>query len=100
MPVWAEANEAIVVNVSIGLVSLAQALTSVSRVFSKPMNWPKQVAKALHVHQWAKNVLVFIPVVASHQITNRALLLQATISTLWVCMAVGPRREWLPPIGC
>lgn len=82
LPVWAEANEAIVVNASAGLVRRAQALTPVSRVFSEPVNWPKQVAKALRVHQWAKNVLVFIPVVASHQITNRTLLLQATIAFL------------------
>jgi len=82
LPVWAEADEAIVVNASAGLVRRAQALTPVSRVFSKSVNWPKQVAKALRVHQWAKNVLVFIPVVASHQITNRTLLLQATIAFL------------------
>lgn len=82
LPVWAEADEAIVVNASAGLVSRAQARTPVSRVFSKPVSWPKPVAKALRVHQWAKNVLVFIPVVASHQITNSTLLLQATIAFL------------------
>ena len=82
LPVWAEADEAIVVNASAGLVSRAQALTPVSRVFSKPVSWPKPVAKALRVHQWAKNVLVFISVVASHQITNSTLLLQATIAFL------------------
>lgn len=82
LPVWAEANEAIVVNAAAGLVSRAQTLTPVSRVFSERVTWLKQVAKALRVHQWAKNVLVFIPVVASHQITNRALMLQATLAFL------------------
>ncbi len=82
LPVWAEANEAIVVNASAGLVSRAQALTTVSRVFSQPVTWLKQVAKALRVHQWAKNVLVFIPVVASHQLTNRTLMMQAGLAFL------------------
>ncbi len=82
LPVWAEANEAIVVNASAGLVSRAQALTTVSRVFSEPVKWLKQVAKALRVHQWAKNVLVFIPVVASHQLTNSTLMMQAGLAFL------------------
>ncbi len=77
LPVWAEANEAIVVNASAGLVARAQALTPVSRVFSEPVSWLRLLAKALRVHQWAKNILVFIPVVASHQIADQTLLMQA-----------------------
>jgi len=79
-PVWAEASEAIVVNASAGVVSRARTLTTVSRVFSTPVTWLKQVAKALRVHQWAKNVLVFVPVIASHQLTNGRLLLQAGLA--------------------
>jgi len=82
LPVWAEANEAIVVNASAGLVSRARSLTTVSHVFSEPVKWLKQVAKALRVHQWAKNVLVFIPVIASHQLTNRTLMMQAGLAFL------------------
>ncbi len=79
-PVWAEAGEAIVVNASATVVSRARTLTTVSRVFSTPVTWVKQVAKALRVHQWAKNVLVFVPVLASHQLTNGRLLLQAGLA--------------------
>ena len=79
-PVWAEASEAIVVNASAAVVSRARTLTTVSRVFSTPVTWVKQVAKALRVHQWAKNVLVFVPVLASHQLTNGRLLLQAGLA--------------------
>ncbi len=82
LPVWAEAQEAIVVNGSSGLVRRAQALTPVSRVFSAPVSWLRLLAKALRVHQWAKNVLVFIPVVASHQITDKTRLIQAGLAFL------------------
>ena len=82
LPVWAEASEAIVVNASAGLVGRAQALTTVSRVFSEPVSWLRLLAKALRVHQWAKNVLVFIPVVASHQIADKMLLMQAGLAFL------------------
>ncbi len=55
-PVWAEASEAIVVNASAAVESRARTLTTVSRVFNSPAKWAKSVAKALRVHQWAKNV--------------------------------------------
>lgn len=80
LPVWAQALEGIVVNASPGLVNRAQALTTVSQVFSEPISWLRVLAKALRVHQWAKNVLVFIPVVASHQLTDKRLLLQAGLA--------------------
>ncbi|HNE32692.1 MAG TPA: UbiA family prenyltransferase [Nitrospira sp.] len=81
-PVWAEASEAIVVNASAGVASRARTLTTVSRVFRAPVNLVKQVAKALRVHQWSKNVLVFVPGVASHQLANGWLLLQASLAFL------------------
>ncbi|HMZ56805.1 MAG TPA: UbiA family prenyltransferase, partial [Nitrospira sp.] len=34
------------------------------------------------VHQWAKNVLVFVPVLASHQLANGRLMLQAGLAFL------------------
>ena len=81
-PVWAEASEAIVVNASAAVESRARTLTTVSRVFSSPAKWAKSVAKALRVHQWAKNVLVFVPVLASHQLINGRLMLQAGLAFL------------------
>ncbi len=82
LPVWAQANEAIVVNAPAGLAGRVGTITTVSRVFNEPVKWLKLVAKALRVHQWAKNVLVFIPVVASHQITDKTLLMQAGVAFL------------------
>ncbi|MCK6498733.1 MAG: UbiA family prenyltransferase, partial [Nitrospira sp.] len=82
LPVWAEAGEAIVVNAPPGLVSRARALTTVSRVFESPARRLKVIAKALRVHQWAKNALVFVPVIASHQFTNGRALLEASLAFL------------------
>lgn len=82
LPVWAEANEAIVVNAPAGLAGRVQTLTTVSRVFSEPVTRLKLLARAMRVHQWAKNVLVFIPVVASHQLTDSTLWMQAGLAFL------------------
>ncbi|WHZ24552.1 MAG: Integral membrane protein [Nitrospira sp.] len=82
LPVWAEANEAIIVNAPAGLVNRAQALTTVTRVFTEPVQWLKLFAKALRMHQWAKNVLIFVPVIASHQFTNSRMMVQACLAFL------------------
>ena len=40
---------------------------------------PRAMFKALRVHQWAKNVLVFVPVLAAHKGLDAALLLRALL---------------------
>lgn len=37
-------------------------------------------AKALRIHQWIKNLLIFVPVVAAHQITDPSVLIAAIIA--------------------
>ncbi|HYO51714.1 UbiA family prenyltransferase [Archangium sp.] len=44
---------------------------------SKPL--PRTLLKALRVHQWAKNVLVFVPLLAAHKVLHWPLLLQAVL---------------------
>nr|QKW93629.1 decaprenyl-phosphate phosphoribosyltransferase [Cystobacter sp.] len=43
---------------------------------------PRTLLKALRVHQWAKNVLVFVPLLAAHKGLNGPLLLQALLGFL------------------
>ena len=42
----------------------------------------KSIIKALRPHQWAKNVLIGVPLVVSHQITHTTALLQ-TVLAFW-----------------
>ncbi len=68
--VWAGARQAIVVNASNEIVFKAQQVAIVSKIFqSKVVTWIDW-CKALRVHQWLKNLLVFIPLIAAHQIDN------------------------------
>lgn len=46
------------------------------------MNMPATYLEALRPHQWAKNLLVFLPLLAAHEATNTALLLQAVLAFL------------------
>lgn len=44
------------------------------------MSRPATYLEALRPHQWAKNLLVFLPLLAAHEATNTALLLRAGLA--------------------
>jgi 4-hydroxybenzoate polyprenyltransferase/phosphoserine phosphatase len=68
--VWRRARKAIVVNGGRGLAGKAEALCGVEREFPPP---PRAIATwrhVLRVHQWLKNVLLCMPLVAAHRIAD------------------------------
>lgn len=83
LEVWKHARKAVVVNASARLVRDAAAMTDVEAVFegvnSKLIVW----AKALRVHQWLKNGLLLVPLLAAHQLTEGA----AWLSLFWAFLA-------------
>jgi phosphoserine phosphatase len=83
LEVWKHARKAIVVNASSRLVSDVIVIADVEAVFmggtSKFTVW----AKALRLHQWLKNGLLLVPLLAAHQLTDSA----AWLSLLWAFVA-------------
>ena len=70
LEVWAGASKAILVNASDSVLSKASTLTSVSQIFRSEHAEFAIWVKALRVHQWLKNLLLFVPLLAAHQIGN------------------------------
>jgi 4-hydroxybenzoate polyprenyltransferase len=68
LKVWRRARKAIVVNGARGLAGKAAALCGVEREFPPPARGVKAWRRALRVHQWLKNMLLFVPLVAAHQV--------------------------------
>ena len=68
LQVWAKAHTAHVVDASASLLSRAQAQGHVGQVFDSglPPSW-QSMLKAMRLHQWMKNLLVFVPLMAAHQ---------------------------------
>lgn len=68
--VWAGATQAIVVNANDAVEDKAAQVASVAKIIPpKPMtlsHW----RRVLRVHQWLKNALLFVPLLAAHQIGN------------------------------
>ncbi len=68
MQVWAKAHTAHVVDAPAALLSRAQAQGLVGQVFRSDLpSKPMAMLKAMRLHQWMKNLLVFVPLMAAHQ---------------------------------
>jgi 4-hydroxybenzoate polyprenyltransferase/phosphoserine phosphatase len=65
---WAAADRAMLVDPSPFLLRRARARATVRHVFAARRRWPTVVLKALRVHQWVKNLLVFVPLIMAHDI--------------------------------
>ena len=73
--VWAEAGAIITVNAPAALARKAEALGKPIEhiVTAEPILRP--LLKAMRPHQWLKNVLVFVPILAAHRFDTATLLL-------------------------
>lgn len=68
--VWAGARQAIVVNASEVLTKRAFQVATVSKVFPPHTVTLSHGLMMLRVHQWLKNLLLFVPLLAAQQINN------------------------------
>lgn len=79
LPVWRVATSAIVVEAAPSLARAASAVTPVTRVFPRHSRL-KPFIKSLRPHQWAKNSLVFVPLILSARLTQVEPLLSTLIA--------------------
>lgn len=68
--VWRHAHAAAVVESGSRLTAAAARVTEVERSFKTRAPSLRLWAKALRLHQWIKNVLVFLPILAAHRILD------------------------------
>lgn len=79
LPIWRRSREAILVNPDSGLEKRARSQAQVSRVFENRGPRISTCLRAIRPHQWLKNLLVFLPLLASHRM-ELALFVQATLA--------------------
>jgi len=80
LPIWKAANEAIMVWPSRGTRKTAEQVVAKATVLAeRPKKW-KAAVKELRPHQWAKNVLLFVPLYFSHQYTDLSLVFTALMA--------------------
>lgn len=78
--VWKSAKTIHVANPDMGVLKAARKIGVIANVFNDRSNYFKSLLKLLRVHQWSKNLLIFIPLLASHQILNIPLLTNSILA--------------------
>jgi len=79
-PVWEGSRQAIVVNAREIVTDQARRLAKVSHVFNEPKMPVQSIIKTLRPHQWVKNLIIFVPLLTSHQLDNMTLLGDAILA--------------------
>lgn len=80
LAVWERARRAVVVNASADLATKAAGQCEVERVFAAPASGLSAWRRVLRVHQWMKNLLLFVPLVAAHLLSEIDTLLMLTLA--------------------
>lgn len=70
LPVWEGARTAITVTAGPGLRSAAEAANDNIRHIDPPEGRARAMLRALRPHQWSKNALLFLPLLAAHDFSQ------------------------------
>ncbi|AMN46942.1 hypothetical protein ACG33_07495 [Steroidobacter denitrificans] len=82
VPVWAAARQACLVNPQIGAERRARIQGNISQVVRSNSACAGDWMRACRLHQWLKNLLIFVPLMAAHELTDPAQLLQGALAFL------------------
>jgi 4-hydroxybenzoate polyprenyltransferase/phosphoserine phosphatase len=87
LPCWKSAREVIVVEPTItARAAILAGRLNPHRILAR--RWlAREFVRALRPWQWAKNVLIFVPLVCSHQYGNQSVLLRAVVCFCAFCLA-------------
>ncbi len=80
--IWLHCRQAILVNPKLGVTRAAAKLAEVERVFDDRSGGIAAYARAMRLHQWLKNLLIFVPLLTSHRIGEPELVVQALVAFL------------------
>ncbi|WP_246535088.1 UbiA family prenyltransferase [Methylomonas paludis] len=70
LAIWAESRAAITVNAGAKLQQQAEKIAEIAGIFPKSNGLLRPILKAMRLHQWAKNVLIFVPLAAAHKLSD------------------------------
>jgi 4-hydroxybenzoate polyprenyltransferase len=80
LPIWKSARSALVVAPTSRLTRELPKRQRNYRILSTKPFRVSELLRALRPHQWLKNLLLFVPLIVSHQVTSVSKILAATIA--------------------
>lgn len=78
--IWKHARRAVVANAEPALAVAAAGCCDVERVFDARRRGLRTWVKALRLHQWLKNLLVFLPLFTSHRVLEATTTLNCVLA--------------------
>ena len=87
LAIWRCARGAIVVNAGSALVRKVALQVPVLRSFAIRSHRAPALWRALRPHQWAKNILVLVPLVAAHRMRELPSLIHGLLGAFAFCLA-------------
>jgi 4-hydroxybenzoate polyprenyltransferase and related prenyltransferases len=82
LAIWPHAQRAILVNPKPGVKAAAERIVTIERVFDDQCQGIMHYLRAIRLHQWLKNLLVFVPLVLDHEVDSLPLLWQNLLAFL------------------
>lgn len=82
LTVWKAADKAYLVNPQAYVQKQAERIGNVKEIFKTNTFLWKSWIKALRLHQWLKNLLIFVPLLAAHQVLSVVLLAKGLLAFL------------------
>ncbi len=82
LPIWTAARRATLVSSDAELAKAVRNVTEVERVIAAPKPDASAYVRGLRLHQWLKNLLVFVPLLAAHQWSSADGLMSASMAFL------------------
>jgi 4-hydroxybenzoate polyprenyltransferase len=82
LPVWAAAAEVWIANPEPGTLAKARALRKPCHLVSTQAQPRRALLQAMRPHQWIKNALIFVPLLASHRLDQPGLVLLGLLAVL------------------
>lgn len=81
IPVWKSARKAYVVSDSPKFINIVKALGNFEEAFASERPPLRQsLSKAFRFHQWIKNLLIFVPLLAAHRLTDGSSIAHALLA--------------------
>jgi 4-hydroxybenzoate polyprenyltransferase len=93
LPVWSAAERAHLVNPEPGVERAASRLGNLGKVIETRGNRAGSWIRALRLHQWLKNLLVFVPLLSAHRWSELPLL--ATSALGFLCFGLAASSAYL-----
>ena len=87
LPIWKAARSAIVVGATVAVAREAQAATAIELQLANTPATARVWVRQLRVHQWAKNILLFVPLLTSFGFGDATRVVHAALAFLAFSLA-------------